>query len=104
MEGEFDCMYVLAKKLYLCVKDGKVVKSGHKGIKKLTIDMCEAMLRGEKIPSSMFQPSKCIKTLPDGSIHSYVTIFHENVRNVKKVIPQLMYESDGFLFNKALFI
>jgi hypothetical protein len=102
-EGEFDCIYVLAKKMYLCLKDGKVVKKGHKGIKDLTVDMAEAMLRGESIPSSMFRPYKKI-TCKNGVVSTCMTIFHENVRHVKKVIPQLMYMHDGFLFNKALFI
>ena len=102
-EGEFDCIYVLAKKMYLCLKDGKVVKSGHKGIKNLTVEMCEQMLSGNVIPSSLMRPHKEI-LLRNNKFQTCVTIFHENVRNVRERIPTLMYNYDGYLFNKALFI
>lgn len=96
VEKFFDKIYVLAKKMYLCMSDNIPVKSAHKGIKYLTKDMCDKMLNGEILPHTLSQPYKKVEF--DGKhYHVSHSAFFDNIRNVKIVVPPFrMKDEHGY--------
>ncbi len=98
VECVFDTMIVIGKKMYLALKDGVVVKCGHKGIPKLTVDMANDLLSGKTLSVTYMQPAKWVKSMSDIK----VTKFWNVSRNVRITIPTLRCKHDCFYFIQSI--
>lgn len=105
-ESDFDTIIVLGKKSYCMISDGKLVKTGSKGVNKkfATISMYRQCLRDRQVPVTMNRPTRYLKQLACGNYISGVTAFKTGTKIQQITVPKYHIQFEKYTIVQTLYV